>query len=259
MDNRKSKTSRSYGEGSKYSRDSSALQLEAKPQVKERVKSAPILSSQAKHGNDVRHKYMTSSTRRVSASTTFGIDSSRPPSPTWSSAGNSSMTMEQTMGTSSSPNDHCHDSAVDAGTSRSIQTQLCGDEQPREITVAVLGEPNTGKSTFIQCALDLKRQMTSPSATKKVSLEGEVSTLRLLEVPISDLQISDEDGLRMPIKVGGQEVFHVDGALLIFDVMNKATTECIPKLLGKYLPIGPYEPSPFSPLPVNIAETGLAV
>lgn len=74
----------------------------------------------------------------------------------------------------------------------------------QEITLAVVGEHRAGKTTFLQCALDLKRPVSAPSATKKVSLEGVISMLRLLEVPLEDVKVSAEHDFMWPETVGAK-------------------------------------------------------
>lgn len=103
----------------------------------------------------------------------------------------------------------------------------------REVTLAVLGANRAGKSTFVQCALDLKRPSTSASATKKVSLEGVVSVLRLLEMQIGDININLEHDLVWPATVGGQSTPPVDGALVLYDVMNQSSLNLIPDVLSE--------------------------
>ena len=107
------------------------------------------------------------------------------------------------------------------------------DERSRDVTVAVIGEASTGKSTFIRCALDLKRPMTGTSATKKVSLEGEVSALRLLEVQINALATSNDDEPRQAVGGLAQTIDHLDGALLMYDITNKESIRNIPRILGR--------------------------
>ena len=101
----------------------------------------------------------------------------------------------------------------------------------REVTLAVIGASQAGKSTFVQCALDLKRPSTSPSATKKVSLEGIVSILSLLEIQLSDFIINSEQDFVWPRTVGDQ---HVDGALVLYDVMDQSSLNRVPYVLSEF-------------------------
>ena len=104
----------------------------------------------------------------------------------------------------------------------------------REVTLAVVGAAQAGKSTFVQCALDLKNPPTSASATKKVSLEGVVSILRLLEIQMSDVIIDPEQNVVWPRTVGGQSFSHVHGALVLYDVMDQGSLNRIPSVLSEF-------------------------
>ena len=102
----------------------------------------------------------------------------------------------------------------------------------KEVTLAVLGATQSGKSTFVQCALDLKRPPASPMATKKVSLEGVISVLRLLEMHISDIVVNIDQGVVWPQAVGSQSMPRVDGVLVLYDVMNQGSLNRVPTLLS---------------------------
>lgn len=103
----------------------------------------------------------------------------------------------------------------------------------REITLAVVGAHNAGKSTFVQCALDLKRPSNAPLASKKVSLEGVISILRLLEIPLEDFGASAEQDLTWPKTVGGHDTSAIDGALVLCDVMDQDSLSRLPNVLSK--------------------------
>lgn len=102
-----------------------------------------------------------------------------------------------------------------------------------EVTLAVLGAARSGKSSFVQCALDLKRPPTSPSATKKVSLEGVVSVLRLLEIQISEVFIDSEQAVVWPRTVGDQYTPHIDGALVLYDIMDQRSLNRVSYILSE--------------------------
>ena len=108
-----------------------------------------------------------------------------------------------------------------------------GDVQ--EVTLAVLGAPAVGKSTFVRCALDIKRTSTSPVSCKKVSLEGEISIVRLLELDFQDLEITADMDVRWPTKAGDYDTSIIDGVLVLYDVKDQDSIACIPALLSKSL------------------------
>lgn len=104
----------------------------------------------------------------------------------------------------------------------------------QEVNIAVLGAAKTGKSTFVQCALDLKKPATAPASTKKVSLEGTVSLLRLLEFQLEEVEIAADQSIDWPSFVDSQEAPRIDGVLLLYDVMNKKSIARLPNFLSKF-------------------------
>lgn len=101
------------------------------------------------------------------------------------------------------------------------------------ITLAVIGASRAGKSTFVKCALDLKKSGASPSSIKKVSLEGVVSVLRLLEIQLEDVGILENRTLDWPSSVGDLDTPQIDGVLVLCDVMDGSSMADVVDLLSK--------------------------
>lgn len=102
-----------------------------------------------------------------------------------------------------------------------------------EVNVAVLGASGVGKSTFVQCALDLKQPASSLVSSKKVSLEGVLIRIKLLEIQLSDVEISENQRIKWPQKLGEQNTPRIDGALALYDVMDKGSISRIPEVLSE--------------------------
>ena len=108
-----------------------------------------------------------------------------------------------------------------------------------DVSIAVIGSAGVGKSTFMQRSLDLKAFPRSPITSKKVSLEGSISVVRLIELDVTEISIID-DALRWPKVIDGYPVPRIDGLLLLYDVLNYATFDALPAVLGN-------KPHPQSP------------
>ena len=106
-------------------------------------------------------------------------------------------------------------------------------EGMQEVTLGVLGAANVGKSTFVQCALDLKRPAVLPASIKKVSLEGVTSVLRLIELPIDQVEITRTHEIEWPETVGDQATPRMDGVLLLYDVTDQRSIAQVPDLQSK--------------------------
>lgn len=104
----------------------------------------------------------------------------------------------------------------------------------QKVTIAVLGAPAVGKSTFVRCALDLKKASTSLLSSKKVSLEGKISVVRLLELGFDDVGITAERTMRWPQAVGNQDMPDIDGVLALYDVMDQSSIAPMPDLLSEF-------------------------
>ena len=107
-----------------------------------------------------------------------------------------------------------------------------GDVQ--EVVLAVLGASAAGNSTFVRCALDLKRASTSPVSSKKVSLEGKISIVKMLELCFDDLEITADQNICWPAKVGDQNTPVIDGVLALYDVMDQSCMTRIPPLISEF-------------------------
>lgn len=101
------------------------------------------------------------------------------------------------------------------------------------VTLAVLGAPAVGKSTFVRFALDLKKASTSALSSKKVSLEGRISIVRLLELGFEDLEITADQTVRWPTKMGDHDTPIIDGVLALYDVIDQGSIARIPELLSE--------------------------
>ena len=104
----------------------------------------------------------------------------------------------------------------------------------QEINLAVVGAAGTGKSTFMQCALDLKKPVVSMASSKKVSLEGVVSLLRLHEYQIEEVTLTTDQHIDWPpTRVGEQAIPPIDGAVILYDVMEQSSIKQIPNVLSE--------------------------
>lgn len=66
-------------------------------------------------------------------------------------------------------------------------------------------------------------------------MEGRISLVRLLELGLDEVDISGEEKVRWPKKVGDQSMPDIDGVLAVYDVMDENSTTSMPKLLSESL------------------------
>ncbi|KAH0544824.1 hypothetical protein FGG08_001053 [Glutinoglossum americanum] len=108
----------------------------------------------------------------------------------------------------------------------------------REINIAVVGASGVGKSTFIQQVHDLQDPYGSLVSVRKMSIDGFVHPVRLVEVDISNIEIDDEQRIKWPNYVDGHPVQRVHGVLILYDVMNRDSIANIPELLNTFVKAG---------------------
>lgn len=98
------------------------------------------------------------------------------------------------------------------------------------VTIAVVGQDQVGKTTFIQSALDMKQPLSSRATTKKMSLDGTVYLVRLLEMNTNEITIGNDGLLEWP-RVGNESP-PVDGALVVHDMTRSVGLPELTRLLG---------------------------
>jgi hypothetical protein len=121
------------------------------------------------------------------------------------------------------------------------------DDSIPQVTLAVLGAQGVGKSTFIQNSFDMRSPSPSAFAVKKMSLDDVVYLVRLVEMPLDAIAITESNRIKWPKSLKGVEVPPVDGVLALYDVTNQQSINGIPDLLR-------WSPPPRNPslLPLSV-------
>ncbi|KAL8767419.1 MAG: hypothetical protein Q9209_006067 [Squamulea sp. 1 TL-2023] len=89
-----------------------------------------------------------------------------------------------------------------------------------QVALAVVGTPGSGKSTFIQHALDLKKLPTAAVSSKKVSLEGVVSLLRIHEFNVHDIDLTIGGTPQWPHLNGEETTSPINGTMVIYSISD---------------------------------------
>ncbi|KGO74832.1 Guanine-nucleotide dissociation stimulator CDC25 [Penicillium italicum] len=109
-----------------------------------------------------------------------------------------------------------------------------------EVTIAVAGEENAGKSSFVKCALDLKNPPASPVNKKKMSLNGSVYIVHLMEVDLTQVQFDQDKKIIWPRTGRDKPAPVIDGVLVLHDATKpdrlSLTTNLIDSLAASDLP-----------------------
>lgn len=94
-----------------------------------------------------------------------------------------------------------------------------------------------GKSTFVKCALDLKQTPLVRSSIKKMSMDGAIYVVRLLEIAIHKITLDDRGRIVWPKCLGEQALPPIDGVLCLFDSTDLRSVSQYPQVLGKTRPL----------------------
>src|SRR5437660_12796831 len=105
------------------------------------------------------------------------------------------------------------------------------DDSIPQVTLVVLGAQGVGKSTFIQNSFDMRSPSPSAFAVKKMSLDDVVYLVRLVEMSLDVIVITESNQIKWPKSLKGVEVPRVDGVLVLYDVTNQQSISGIPDLL----------------------------
>ncbi|OMP85532.1 Ras guanine nucleotide exchange factor A [Diplodia seriata] len=101
-----------------------------------------------------------------------------------------------------------------------------------DINIGVIGDSAVGKTRFIDRAFDLRTRSHARTATRKMSIDGTVYTVRLVEVPFEELDIEHDDRICWPEKIDDMPAPRIDGALMLYDVMNQESLAQVPGMLN---------------------------
>ncbi|KAJ5503470.1 hypothetical protein N7463_006344 [Penicillium fimorum] len=109
-----------------------------------------------------------------------------------------------------------------------------------EVTIAVAGEENAGKSSFVKCALDMKNPPASNMNKKKMSLNGSVYIVHLMEVDLTQVQFDQDKKIIWPCTGPDRSAPVIDGVLVLHDATKPdrlaLTTNLIDSLAASDLP-----------------------
>ncbi|KLJ10117.1 hypothetical protein EMPG_14502 [Blastomyces silverae] len=101
-----------------------------------------------------------------------------------------------------------------------------------QVNLAIVGAQGVGKSTFVQRALDLKQPPISRSSVKKMSLDGTIYLVRLLEIASHKLSFDENGRIVWPKFIGEQELPIIDGVLVLFDSYDPRSVAQFPRIFS---------------------------
>ena len=107
-------------------------------------------------------------------------------------------------------------------------------EPLQEINIEVVGAEGVGKSTFVQKAFDLDPCHSSLAAERTIPIDGSAYLVRLLEIPIDDVYVDDDDTVGWPYTIEDKMMPRIDGAIAMYDVQDKGSFDDVPEVLSEF-------------------------
>lgn len=102
-----------------------------------------------------------------------------------------------------------------------------------QVNMAIVGARDVGKSTFVRYALDLKQTPIARSSVKKMSLDGTIYLVRLLEIGLHKMAIDENGRVTWPRFLGEQALPPIDGVFALFDSADPRSLTQLSQLLSK--------------------------
>lgn len=102
-----------------------------------------------------------------------------------------------------------------------------------DINIAIIGSAGVGKSTLVQRALGLRSLPTSIASSARMSVDNVVYTVSLIELDLESFDIIPDRKIHWPKQINGHIVPRMDGALLLYDVMNRESIAELPQTLSE--------------------------
>ena len=101
-----------------------------------------------------------------------------------------------------------------------------------DINIAVIGSAGVGKSTLIQRAFGSRTAPTSIASSQRMSVDHVIYTVSLIELDLESFDIKSDTRIQWPKQINGHIVPRMDGALLLYDVMNRESIVDLPQALS---------------------------
>lgn len=101
------------------------------------------------------------------------------------------------------------------------------------MNIAVIGSAGVGKSSLIKRALGLPSLPTGIASSLRMSIDNVIYTVSMVEFDLESFGILPNHRIQWPKQINGQIVPKMDGALLLYDVMNRDSITELPQTLSE--------------------------
>lgn len=99
------------------------------------------------------------------------------------------------------------------------------------INIAVIGADGVGKSAFIHRALSLPRPPSLNVNTVRLDVDAVIYLVTIVELDLESFDLNSDLPIQWPKQIDGQMVPRMDGALILYDVMNRESIRDLPQTM----------------------------
>jgi GTPase SAR1 family protein len=100
------------------------------------------------------------------------------------------------------------------------------------LNIAIIGATGVGKSSFVQRVLGLTRPPISNASSARMVVDNVTYGVTLLELDLEYFDMNPSQPIQWPKQINGHIVPRVDGALILYDVMNRDSIVELPETIG---------------------------
>jgi hypothetical protein len=103
-----------------------------------------------------------------------------------------------------------------------------------DMNIAVIGAPESGKSSFMRKALGLPEGTPSIQCHRKWTIDGIPYAVRLVELNMDDIHVKPTNVIEWPKTARDAPVPRIDGAITVYDVTVKESLAGVPDMMSEY-------------------------
>ncbi|OLN95299.1 Ras guanine nucleotide exchange factor A 1 [Colletotrichum chlorophyti] len=100
------------------------------------------------------------------------------------------------------------------------------------LNIAVIGASGVGKSSFVQRVLGLSRPPITNASSVRMIVDNVTYGVTLIELDLEYFELNPLQPIQWPKQINGHIVPRVDGALILYDVMNKDSMKELPQTMA---------------------------
>ncbi|TDZ65971.1 Ras guanine nucleotide exchange factor A [Colletotrichum trifolii] len=111
----------------------------------------------------------------------------------------------------------------------SLQPPTSDSDIMESLNIAVIGASGVGKSSFVQRVLGLSRPPITNASSVRMVVDNVTYGVSLIELDLEYFELNPLQPIQWPKQMNGHIVPRVDGALILYDVMNKESMKELPQ------------------------------